>query len=463
MTIKSPPVKKRPLRIFKDTKNDYFVIIDGQKRKVSNLKFKKKKDKFRALQKKLIDTEKLQIPAKTKKRISKTQKKIRDLRRANIPPNLQEIVKRIKPLIKDLSMVERNNIKLKGIISPQQRARVLQDSLNIQKELNNLLENNPEIVKNRKDLVTRVRNLNRENLQKEIKITANDDGKLILDDELIRILNIRNSSRIDGNKNTVDPNSLDSNTLTSIFQDFANLSDNPSRVKRIIQTTLDDGGGFSGIGVDGSEDDSKESSLSIEEASDDEGRKSIGFIENPSDDEKELKQIQQGSGSVGDDGNIELKALFDNEIEAMMDKYPNFAGVIPRDGFNRKSDLPKIGIPMGLIFNTLEAQEKGIGHWIAVYITPDSFEIFDPLAEFELDFNFLNQIKKFITNRLKIPNLMKLKMNNIKFQDDSTETCGYHCMLFLMHRFKGIPFKSSTLFDLSGIGEDAVNKRFGYI
>lgn len=162
--------------------------------------------------------------------------------------------------------------------------------------------------------------------------------------------------------------------------------------------------------------------------------------------------IQKGKGK--------FPALYNDEIEDYFEddeKYPHFGGVIASDQI---SQLPK-KLPIGFVMNTDDSDGEG-EHWTAVYINGDSIEYFDPLGDPPTK-KFLTDIKKYVES-LKVPTMLKLKVNKVKWQDDKTNSCGWFCIQFLDNRFHGIPFLNSSRFvDMSKDGEQSLKNEFKYI
>jgi hypothetical protein len=77
-------------------------------------------------------------------------------------------------------------------------------------------------------------------------------------------------------------------------------------------------------------------------------------------------------------------------------------------------------------------------HWIAVNITPDSVEYFDPLAD-QPTKDTIRSIKNKLID-MKLPTLLKFKVNKIKQQHGLSHQCGVHCIRFLDDRFHDVPF-----------------------
>ena len=140
-----------------------------------------------------------------------------------------------------------------------------------------------------------------------------------------------------------------------------------------------------------------------------------------------------------------------------MRPYKEFAGVICSDEVNNiKSNL----VPYCFIMNLSKLKEKGT-HWVAVYITPDSIEYFDPLGN-PASIDFLKRIKSHVDS---FPILVKFKENAVKWQNDS-QNCGWHCINFLIKRLAGQSFKFSSGWSEVSKREGQAKKlrqKFGYL
>ena len=124
---------------------------------------------------------------------------------------------------------------------------------------------------------------------------------------------------------------------------------------------------------------------------------------------------------------------------------------------------------ISFILNTQPSWVK-MGHWVAVMITHDTLEYYDPFGE-DPPKGFLNVIQPKLKKWNK-SNLFQYKINRIKFQRNNSNNCGYFAMSFLIDRYKGHKFKDITgftKFDQSLKGEQLIKtfkrkcKKFGYI
>lgn len=178
----------------------------------------------------------------------------------------------------------------------------------------------------------------------------------------------------------------------------------------------------------------------------------------------ELENI--GLGKTSED-NLGKDALYNYEIEKIMKPYKDkgFQGVIANDEI--KDLVPKD--KMSWIMNTSKRNEPG-EHWTAVNIDVNkdkAIEYYDPYGE-EPGEQFFKDIN-WLVQKLKPETYLKLKVNSIKEQDERTSTCGFHCIKFLINRYRGHPFKECSGYsDVRKNEKEAQDmakkyKKFGYI
>jgi hypothetical protein len=172
-------------------------------------------------------------------------------------------------------------------------------------------------------------------------------------------------------------------------------------------------------------------------------------------DELGDKIAQIGAG-FADDG------LFNTQIDQMMKQVPGFLGTYAID------QISNIKIPnnkhFSFIMNTQPFPKDG--HWVAVIVSPSTIEYFDPFGE-EPSKRFYREMKKILPS-----SIYQNKINRIKQQLDTTNTCGFHAMKFIAERQKGRSWKGVSGFetiDKSKKGEKDLKpfiskiKRYGYI
>jgi hypothetical protein len=173
-------------------------------------------------------------------------------------------------------------------------------------------------------------------------------------------------------------------------------------------------------------------------------------------------RLQSGSGDFDPKFTGELPALYNDQIEEFFEGDPKFGGVISSDQIHILPDK----LPMGFIINLDKASEPG-SHWCACYMDGQSVEYFDPMGDPPTD-DFVKRMKKKIKN-MKIPIMMKFKINRIQQQHGSSHKCGYHSMRFLDDRMNGIPFPMASRFhpdkkiNNSKRGEQIIKEEFELI
>ena len=156
---------------------------------------------------------------------------------------------------------------------------------------------------------------------------------------------------------------------------------------------------------------------------------------------------------------LKLQALFEDQISEYLDMYNCFAGVVARDEIK---NIRKV-LPCGFVINTSERGDVG-KHWVACYIDPCesmSLEYFDSLGD-PCPLDILEDIL-YLVKHFGIESLLKFKQNNIRFQKETSETCGYMAIHFLQQRFEGIPFITASKFDRSASHEELMKSSFDLI
>jgi Ulp1 protease family, C-terminal catalytic domain len=191
--------------------------------------------------------------------------------------------------------------------------------------------------------------------------------------------------------------------------------------------------------------------------SDEEGPPNVNFY---TPKEKTDKENTEGSGKHHVAG-----GLWSDQLEKIMHRYKNFAGVYPSDQLNKMPVKDK----MGFIMNTSSSDKPG-KHWVACYIDTKNdraIEYYDSFGR-EPSKEFMKNIKGVI-NKLSPDTYLKFKVNKIKQQSANSNNCGIFCAKFLTDRFESIPFKDCTGYSEVKKGEEIANKlrkkwtEFGYI
>jgi hypothetical protein len=177
-------------------------------------------------------------------------------------------------------------------------------------------------------------------------------------------------------------------------------------------------------------------------------------------EEKEERIVKSGSGIESDE-----EGLYSDEIQDIMGKYESFIGVFADDQYKEIVAKVKPKSRGSVIVNTDPSTKSG-SHWQAIYWDArsqgsKSIEFFDSFGRDPSP----NQLKgiKMIVEKLKPDTYLKLKINRIKQQDVNSANCGWFCIRFLIDRYRGQSFASSTGYDekiieASKKGELEINK-----
>jgi hypothetical protein len=163
---------------------------------------------------------------------------------------------------------------------------------------------------------------------------------------------------------------------------------------------------------------------------------------------------QQGSGFIKGDAKTNV------EIDQKMANVPGYAGCIARDEINSKilPQAKKFG-KLGFVMN-LDKHDQPGSHWVAVFIdgTPNgshSVEYYNPLAD-PLPFDIRKDLINLV-HHIAPGEELRLKVNMIKDQSDSTNNCGMFASKFLLDRFSGKPFREASRFVTNvGNGEKSI-------
>jgi len=157
------------------------------------------------------------------------------------------------------------------------------------------------------------------------------------------------------------------------------------------------------------------------------------------------KSDTEGSGMVV--GGKKLKdGLSDVQINQIMEHYPHYLGTIAIDEFKNKI-LPLIKQKSkGCFIINTKRRGEGIGHWIAIYFDgKKSIEYFDSYGE-DPSKQMLQYIQ-MIADKLNSDTYLKLKVNKVKHQNNTSLHCGPHAIKFLIARMRGNSFKDATGYD----------------
>jgi hypothetical protein len=174
-------------------------------------------------------------------------------------------------------------------------------------------------------------------------------------------------------------------------------------------------------------------------------------------DKKDKKDKESGS-IEGKGHNADVDGLWNTDIEKIVEKkINNIVPVIAADGGGELMPYIKKNMPsFSFIINRVGSDYDGTGsngepsgHWIAVYINNNddfqSCEIYDSLAD--VPSTELIKLCKKICKMINPQTTFKLKINHLKNQSNTTETCGYHAIKFLEDRNNGVPWSEATNYD----------------
>ena len=191
-----------------------------------------------------------------------------------------------------------------------------------------------------------------------------------------------------------------------------------------------------------------------------------------SDSDEDLGAVASSVlGQIADGNSYTGMGLSTQEIDNMLKPIlkKQYIGTLPAD-FNKF--LPKkLPRKFSFVMNTDPSNKQG-KHWVSVIVdlkNDMSVEYFDSFG-LSPSKKFMKEIKKLI-DKLKPNTYLKMKINNVKHQDDRSQNCGFFSAKFLLDRLtNGLTFKGATKFqdqpDLSQEGENNINElknKFGYI
>ena len=143
------------------------------------------------------------------------------------------------------------------------------------------------------------------------------------------------------------------------------------------------------------------------------------------------------------------EGLYDDEIDRIMVKYPEYLGTICRDEINSKI-LQRVDHntkKLCFIMNTSNKNQQGT-HWQALYVDKSgskSIEFYDSFGRAISD-DLIKDLKPIISI-LNPVTLLKIKSNKIIQQNSATSNCGWFCCQFLMRRLNGVTFSEASGYD----------------
>jgi hypothetical protein len=160
-----------------------------------------------------------------------------------------------------------------------------------------------------------------------------------------------------------------------------------------------------------------------------------------------------GSGEMNDviekSGIMYGDPLTNIDIDEMMAPYVesnDFAGTYAVNTL-KNINLPA---PLSFITNTLPLSKK-MGHWVAVYVTDNDVEYYDPFGR-PPDKKMKQELKKLLDRSFSNEPRKKLQFKINMVQDQSTDSmnCGWFAIRFLLDRYNGKKFIDATGFNPHG-------------
>ena len=155
--------------------------------------------------------------------------------------------------------------------------------------------------------------------------------------------------------------------------------------------------------------------------------------------------------------------LYSDQIEKILERYHDFAGVYASNELN---EIPTNKKRFAFIMN-LDPNTKEGSHWVGIYIDANkdkSIEYYDSFAR-EPSKEFMKKIK-ILVDKISPDTYLKFKVNKIKRQSEKSNNCGLMAARFVMDRLEGYDFPFCTGYnDVKESEEDAKKMReeFGYI
>ncbi|MHB1097802.1 MAG: hypothetical protein ACYC3F_16710 [Gemmatimonadaceae bacterium] len=168
-----------------------------------------------------------------------------------------------------------------------------------------------------------------------------------------------------------------------------------------------------------------------------------------------------------------MRGLWDFEIDQMMAPYKKYGwlGCVSADQLGALN--PGRHRIVSFIVNTSRAKDPG-KHWCAGFVdarndkSANFFDSYgkDPSPEIAAGL-------KHLVDKMNPRTLLRYRINRVRAQSWSTDTCGWHCVRWLLDMYAGAPFAACTGFDkiINNVkeGEARVGalkkkiKKFGYI
>ncbi len=150
---------------------------------------------------------------------------------------------------------------------------------------------------------------------------------------------------------------------------------------------------------------------------------------------------------LGDGKGTYNEPLSNIQIDNMMNKYPEYLGCIASDQIISKI-LPQIKPKGRYCFVMNLDKSTGVGtHWVSVFIDArpngsHSIEYYNSFGE-EPTKSFLKDIKK-VASKLESDTYLKLKINKLCQQNNTSANCGFFAIRFLLNRLNNQHWTDAT-------------------
>lgn len=180
--------------------------------------------------------------------------------------------------------------------------------------------------------------------------------------------------------------------------------------------------------------------------------------------QEEQEEQQQGEG-------INKGGLYNTDIDKIMKPFKDYLGCYANDQIDIlikyiKDNNIKKG---GAIINTNNLKDKE-GHWVAIWfdtIDDCEFNYYDPFGNNPKAY-FIDKFKQMFQD-MESECYIKVKINKIKQQSISSNTCGWFSIKFLLERMNNITFKEATKYKKINNNEKDIKElkqqynKFGFI
>lgn len=173
-----------------------------------------------------------------------------------------------------------------------------------------------------------------------------------------------------------------------------------------------------------------------------------------------VKQLNENLNTGN--GNSDGEGLYDYEINKVMNKFkpPGYLGTFSIDELMKVKKLVKPHGRYSFILNLDKSSGPG-SHWVSVLLDArkngsNTVEYYDPLADNPSE-RFNKDIMK-VVQKLQPYQFMQFKINRIQRQKNTTDTCGWHSIKFILDRENGKKFKECTGYNDAIDGEKDIKK-----